>query len=63
MTRWFNARAALGLFVARLVKRELPDWTVIYFDETAPRGDWRPRMPRDHFEYEVILNPDGTFSP
>lgn len=65
MTRWFDARAhaAFGLFIARLVKRELPDWTVTYFDDAAPRSDWHPGMPRDHFEYEIILNSDGTFFP
>jgi len=57
------AHAALGLFVARCVKRELPDWTVVYFDDAKPRDGWEPGMPRDHFEYEIVLAPDGRFLP
>lgn len=55
--------AAFGLFVARCVKRELPDWTVIYLDDSKPRNGWQPGEPRDHFEYEIILTPDGSFLP
>jgi hypothetical protein len=65
MTRWVDnaAHAAFGLFIARSVKRALPDWTVIYLDESKPRNDWQLGQPRDHFEYEIILNADGSFSP
>lgn len=60
----WEAFAAEGLLIAREIKRALPDWTVIYHDESVPVGEgWKPGMPRDHFEYEIILNPDGTFSP
>jgi len=60
MTPWFDAsaHAAFGLFIARLVKRSLPDWTVIYFDE----AEYRPGKARTAFEYEILLNPNGTFS-
>lgn len=57
------AHAAFGLFIARLVKRALPDWTVVYFDHGKDTKGWRPGHPRDHFEYEIILHTDGTFSP
>lgn len=58
-TRWFDvdAHANFGHFIARLVKQELPDWTVIYHDEAAPSLDWSPGMPRDHFEYEINIEP------
>ena len=59
-----EAHAAFGRFIARMVKRELPDWTVIYYDETAPRNGgqaqvWRPGQPRDHFEYEITAEMAG----
>lgn len=65
MTRWVDnaAHAAFGLFIARSVKRALPDWTVIYFDGGKPTKDWQLGQPRDHFEYEIVLNADGNFSP
>jgi hypothetical protein len=45
-----------GLEIARDVKRELPDWTVVYFDqqrchESLHVGDSEDRS---YFEYEVI---------
>ncbi len=63
MSHWFDAgaHAAFGLFIARLVKRQLPDWTVIYFDEAAYL-DRLPGTQRDQFEYEIDIIPDGTFS-
>lgn len=63
MTRWFDAQAhaAFGLFIARLVKRQLPDWTVIYFDEAA-QGAKSLGMSRDRFEYEINIDSDGKFS-
>lgn len=50
---WDVERFSLeGLKFARAVKSELPDWTVIYFDEHKlglhPHGS-----PRELFEYEV----------
>ncbi|MFZ5735517.1 MAG: hypothetical protein ACOY6K_01365 [Pseudomonadota bacterium] len=57
------AHAAFGLYIARRVKRALPDWTVIYFDESKlpPRG--APDLPRHVFEYEIHLPdcPPGKF--
>lgn len=39
---WEHGRAhgAEGLAIARAVKRELPDWTVIYLDEAALERGW-----------------------
>lgn len=39
---WSEGRAhvAEGLEIARAVKRELPDWTVIYLDEAALERGW-----------------------
>lgn len=42
------------------ISAELLDWRVS-LDKRAPRGDKRAGMPRDQFEYEIILNPDGAF--
>lgn len=49
-TKWFDpkAHAAFGLFVARLVKSDLPEWTVIYFDESSAEGET--------LQYEIILS-------
>lgn len=46
-----------GLAIAQAVKRALPDWTVIYFDEARSnevlfRGQ---KADRPYFEYEVDL--------
>jgi hypothetical protein len=41
-----------GLELACDVKAQLPDWTVIYFDEAAANGR-SPDAPRETFEYEV----------
>lgn len=47
--KWFSVR---GLVIAKAIKTELPDWTVIYFDEGKIRhGDLQ--QPRSEFEYEV----------
>lgn len=45
-----GAHAAFGLFLARRVKEELPDWTVVYFDAARSRHD---------SEYEIILNTEA----
>ena len=39
-----------GLEIARAIKSELPDWTVIYFDENKCTGH---ECDRATFEYEV----------
>ncbi len=53
----FVAFAKEGLEIARAVKRELPGWTVVYWDESL---DWfLARDPRHYdparSEYEVTL--------
>jgi hypothetical protein len=47
--------SAEGLAIARAIKAELPDWTVVYFDEGAMRqaGENRTLHNRESFEYEV----------
>ncbi len=50
------AHAAFGLCIARMVKRQLPAWTVVYHDENRS-GGWQPGQPRDAFEYEITLDP------
>jgi hypothetical protein len=42
-----------GLAIARAIKAELPDWTVVYFDQAKCPARWKPGMSRDAFEYEV----------
>lgn len=44
-----------GLDIARDVKRELPDWTVIYFDEEKSNESIQDGLieNRNHFEYEI----------
>lgn len=51
----FNAE---GLMIARAVKAELPDWTVIYHDEAIDCSG----KPREEWEYEVRL-PRAPRSP
>jgi hypothetical protein len=53
----FNVRIFTeeGLQIARDVKRELPDWTVVYFDEERS-NEWiyhRRVGDRSYFEYEI----------
>ncbi|MBS0961217.1 hypothetical protein [Acetobacter thailandicus] len=41
-----------GLEIVRAIKAELPDWTVIYFDES--KADYKNcSQPRAQYEYEV----------
>jgi len=49
-----EAFAAEGLATARAVKAELPDWTVIYFDERRLGG-----QPRSAFEHEILTPEAG----
>lgn len=54
----FVAFAADGLKIAQAVKRALPDWTVLYWDEAL---DWYlSREPRSYVsgrcEYEIVLD-------
>jgi hypothetical protein len=45
-----GAFSAEGAQIARELKRQLPGWTVVYFDEARFRhGDLRPR-----YEYEIV---------
>lgn len=47
---WF---AESGRQIAKRIKQELPDWTVIYFD--SQRFDIeRDNQPRAEFEYEIV---------
>lgn len=49
---WDDVRGSFtaeGLEIARLVKIELPDWTVVYFDEAQAALN----APRSLYEYEV----------
>jgi hypothetical protein len=46
------ALSAAGLEIARAVKAELPDWTVVYFDMAAAEGAEKDG-PRSAFEYAV----------
>lgn len=44
-----------GLVIAKEVKRQLPDWTVIFFDTIAAENkpDYRYYYDRESFEYEI----------
>lgn len=42
-----------GLEVAKMIKRDLTDWKVIYFDEYALSLHKGPREDRAPYEYEV----------
>ena len=52
--------SADGLKLAQLVKKELPDWTVIYFDELLSEISitrevrFNVTSPRASYEYEVV---------
>ena len=50
------AFAAEGLAIAKSIKTELPDWTVIYFDES--RLIYEKEQERSEFEYEINGAPD-----
>lgn len=45
--------ATLGWLIAKEVKQELPDWTVVYFDEAKMPVDLISDIPRSLFEYEI----------
>lgn len=47
------AHAAAGLPIAQAIKRELPDWTVIYFDWRNIRRPYSGEQDRSEFEYEL----------
>lgn len=50
----FEGVAALGYFIARLVKRELPDWTIVYSD----RVKWRHGVERQQHAYKYEITPE-----
>lgn len=52
-----EAFCAEGLAIARAVKSELPDWTVVYFDEAKCPKRWQVGTDRSVFEYEVTASP------
>ncbi|PHY94263.1 hypothetical protein CSR02_06290 [Acetobacter pomorum] len=47
-----EAFATEGLAIACAIKAELPDWTVIYFDEQQVDDTYRDQ-PRSDYEYEI----------
>lgn len=47
------AFSAEGLVIARDMKRELPDWTVVYFDQAAGEAVRGKGCGRDTFEHEI----------
>ena len=56
----WNAFSAWGLELAKAVKVQLLDWTVIYYDEEksweSSYDDTGKRKPRSYIEYEITLN-------
>lgn len=48
--------AQAGLNVAKLIKKELPDWTIVYFDEYTFELNYRKR----EFTQEISVNGEGT---
>jgi hypothetical protein len=55
--------SAEGLAVAKAIKAELPDWTVVYFDEAkmpgiaeGTEGVKGRAIPREEYEYEVTAD-------
>lgn len=48
-----EAFSRFGLFLARQVKRELPGWTVVYFDESKLVRAPDHIQERSEFEYEI----------
>lgn len=47
-----EAFAVEGLAIACAIKAELPDWTVMYFDEMQVDDTYRDQ-PRSDYEYEI----------
>jgi hypothetical protein len=54
---WFDhkAHSAFGWFIARLLKRALPDWSVVYFDNQDPSPDREPGRPRGEYEITAAM--------
>jgi hypothetical protein len=42
-----------GREIARAIKAELPDWTVVYFDEAKRPDIYSPGQDRSVFEYKI----------
>ena len=57
-TNW-HAFSFQGLELAKAVKAQLPDWTVMYFDEekyAESEVDYRRKtMPRSYYDFEIKL--------
>ena len=53
--------AAEGLAIARAVKAQLPDWTVVYLDETKVGSSVRHGPDREPYEFEI--GADGSTIP
>ena len=62
----FVAFSNEGFALAKTVKRELPDWTVIYWDEAIEWRHWTAREPRRYdrsaIEYEITTDIADTES-
>ncbi len=53
-----KAFSVMGLCIARKVKTELPDWTVVYFDmEKAETTKYDRDNKSIEYEYEIIMPP------
>lgn len=50
---WLHDFAEEGRRIARAIKAELPEWTVVCFDEEAAHGR-PPDAPPGTFEYEIM---------
>lgn len=48
-----KSHSSMGLLIANLVKMHLPDWTVVYFDESKSYESFENEKPRSYFEYEI----------
>lgn len=46
--------SAAGLELAKAIKAELPDWTIVYFDEFKMMNT-KSRADRSQYEYEVTV--------
>ncbi len=49
----YTAFSEEGRQIARAIKRELPDWTVMYFDESKIDRSRLEDQSRNEFEYEI----------
>jgi hypothetical protein len=52
----YEAFSAEGLLIAKAIKAQLPDWTVVYFDENRLHQALHGKLvqPRGTYDYEVM---------